>query len=590
MSMVINQKAHALPQLVVHFGGYSCAGQKAENQDAFAAFSPENYELNEKGFVATLADGVSSASKAKDAAQLAVTQFVSDYYSTPATWSTQKSAAKVLTSINDWMYAQSDGQYSAGQQWLTTFSSLIVKSTTGHIFHVGDSRISQFRQGNLAAITRDHNRKQAGNHVVLTRALGADHRLKVDVHEIGLQVGDIFLLSCDGFHDFLSDKEISQALSNLPDILNSFALEQLSKQLTEKALANGSDDNVSCLLVCVDSLPVREYIELERELLTKRILPALEVGMKLDGYQVIKKLHESTRSHLYLVKHENEEKPLVLKVPSLNFSEDVIYLQGFMREAWLGERVNHHNIMKIKSGKANSQYLYHFCEYIDGQTLSEWLHDNPKPSIAKVRAILKQIITALRAFQRLDVVHRDLKPENIMIDAFGKITLIDYGTAHIASLAENADNIVEDVPQGSVNYIAPETLIDMRADHQSDLFSLGVIAYELLTGELPFKPMTRNESVNATIHANYDQWRYRSIKQYRADLPLWLDFALKQATEPRPSARYQAFSEFEADICKPNISAVEEYKSQPILERDPVLFWKSTTVICFLLFMWALAS
>ncbi|NMP32451.1 bifunctional protein-serine/threonine kinase/phosphatase [Thalassotalea sp. M1531] len=581
----VNQ-SKPLPNLVVRFGGYSCAGEKAENQDAFSAFSPDNYELNAKGFVATLADGVSSANKAKEAAQLAVTQFIQDYYSTPETWSTQKSAAKVMTSLNEWMFSKSEAFHSNNQQWLTTLSSLIIKSTTGYIFHVGDSRISQFRNGQYSALTRDHNRKHGGQHLVLTRALGADYRLKVDAHQIALKVGDIYLLSCDGFHDFLSEQDICQALAEIGDKPSNNRLEALSKNLVETALNNGSDDNVSCLLVAVESLPVRQFSELERDLLNKRVLPALDVGMKLDGYEVLKKIHESTRSHLYLVQHKEEETPLVLKVPSLNFSEDVIYLQGFMREAWLGERVNHKNIMKIKRGIENSQYLYHFCEYIPGQTLSEWVFDNPKPSISQIRDIIKQIITALRVFQRLDVVHRDLKPENIMIDEFGKITLIDYGTALIASLEENADSIDEEIPQGSLNYIAPETLISMKADHHSDLFSLGVIAYQLLTGELPFKPMTRNEALSA----DYENWLYRPIKQYRDDIPLWLDFALKKATEPNPRARYQAYSEFEADICKPNVSAVEEYKSLPILQRDPVLFWQGMSFIFFILFLVALAN
>jgi len=196
------------------------------------------------------------------------------------------------------------------------------------------------------------------------------------------------------------------------------------------------------------------------------------------------------------------------------------------------------------------------------------------------------VITALRVFQRLDVVHRDLKLENIMIDQFGKVTLIDYGSAQVASLMESANTIHEEVPQGSLDYVAPETLISNKADHVSDLFSLGVIAYQLLSGELPFKPMSKNEALNAQSH----QWQYRPIKTYRPDLPLWIDFALKQATDPNPNLRYQAYSEFEADINKPNLSAVEEYKSQPILERDPVLFWQGVSFICFILFLIALAN
>ena len=524
-----------------------------------------------------------------------------DYYATPETWSTQKSAAKVLTSLNQWLYSQS-------AEWLTTFSALIVKSSTGYIFHVGDTRISLFRQNKISAITHDHNRKQSHGHTVLTRALGADSRLKVDVHQVDIQAGDIYLLTCDGLHEYLTDKQISAALLKLNKqddrLPTNQELEQLSQQLTQLAIEHGSDDNVSCLLVYINSTPNRELIEIERDLLSKTIPPALSIGMKLDGYKVCKIIHASTRSHLYLVENvvddlveelvekfaDNETKKnktlSVLKVPSENFSDDPLYLQGFMREAWLGERINHQHIMKIKTAKVNSPFLYHVCEYINGQTLSQWMFDNPQPSIAQVRNIIQQITLALRAFQRLELVHRDLKPDNIMIDNNGQIKLIDYGTVLIASLAENSDTLSESVPQGTMNYIAPETLLSLKADHQSDLFSLGVIAYEMLCGELPYKPMRRAE----VYFNDYTQWQYRSIKQFRGDLPLWLDLALEKSTKADPSLRYHAFSEFNADLNKPNLSAIEDYKSQPIMQRNPVQFWQGVSALLFIVLIIVLAN
>ena len=189
---VINTDKQTLQSTVVDlqlcFGGFSHKGLKAENQDAFAAIVPKKLELRAKGAVVAIADGVSSASKAAEASQLAVTQFIQEYLATPETWSTQKSAAKVLSSLNNWLYSQS-GFVDAlvnqdSPQWLTTFSVLIAKSNTGYIFHVGDTRITKYRQQQLEIITRDHNRKQIGQQDLLTRALGGDNRLEVDVHQI----------------------------------------------------------------------------------------------------------------------------------------------------------------------------------------------------------------------------------------------------------------------------------------------------------------------------------------------------------------------------------------------------------------------
>ena len=525
-----------------------------------------------------------------------MTQFINDYYATPQTWSTQKSASKVLSSLNQWLYAQIDAVSGYTLQWLTTFSALIVKSSTGYIFHVGDTRISQYRQDELEVLTKDHQQKQGPSHSVLTRALGADHRLQVDVQQVAVQAGDIFVLTCDGVHEYLSAQQIKKQLRQLAQSPSTQALEHMAKVLTELAIENGSKDNVSCLLVYIGGTPNRALVEIERELLNKAIPPALAVGNSIDDYEICKVIHASIRSHLYLAKHPDESEPCVLKVPSQNLADDSSYLQGFIREAWLGERLSNSHVMKVKRGSDNSRFLYHICEYIDGQTLGQWMFDNPKPNLAQVRDIIEQIIIALRSFQRLEVIHRDLKPDNIMIDAYGKVFLIDYGTALIASLAENNDVVTETVPQGTLNYIAPETLLTLHADHQSDLFSLGVITYEMLCGELPYKPMQRADmsshsyAINneKTRVENYSQWQYRSIRQFRSDLPFWLDMVLSKATQADPKFRLQAFSELKADLSKPTASALEEYKSQPILQRNPVLFWQGAAALFFILWLSAL--
>jgi serine/threonine protein kinase/serine/threonine protein phosphatase PrpC len=593
------KKVNKATKLEVSLGGYSSAGIKGCNQDAFASLVPSPAELSAKGVVAVIADGVSSANKAAEAAQISVTQFISDYYATPPTWSTQKSASKVLLGLNQWLNAQTDSESGYTLQWLTTFSALIIKSSTAYIFHVGDTRISQYRNNQLEVITTDHQQKQGPSHNVLTRALGADHRLQVDVQQVAVQAGDMFVLSCDGVHDYVSAQECKAQLNKLAKTPTSRDLEQMANSLTELAMNNGSLDNVSCLLVHIGEIPNRALVEIERELLNKVIPPALEVGNKIDDYTICKVIHASIRSHLYLATHADDSEPCVLKMPSQNLGDDSTYLQGFIREAWLGEKLSNPHVMKVKRGSETSKFLYHVCEYIEGQTLGQWMQDNPKPNLAQVREIIVQVITALRSFQRLDVVHRDLKPDNIMIDAVGKVFLIDYGTALIASLDENNDSIIETVPQGTLNYIAPETLLTLEADHQSDLFSLGVIAYEMLCGELPYKPMklrefnkyTYNSPVNKPLELQqlkeYQQWQYRSIRHFRTDLPLWLDMVLSKATQADPALRFQALSEFKADLVQPKESALAEYKSQPLLQRNPVLFWQGVAATFF--FLWVIS-
>jgi protein phosphatase len=577
--------------LELNIGGISNAGKKLENQDAFASMSPSTFEMESKGAVIAIADGVSSASHAAQASQLSVTQFISEYYATQDTWSTNKSAAKVLKSLNQWLFSQShtNKEFSGSAdyispQWLTTFTAAIFKSNSLYVFHIGDTRLSRYRHNKIETLTRDHNQKHGGNRAVLTRALGADSHLEVDYYQSSVSVGDIYMLSCDGVHDVLSEEMLKTYLNELPEKPDRKTLECTSQKIIEHAVLAGSTDNVSCVLIYINAIPTRDLAEIQRDLYAKVIPPALQVGQKIDEYIVKKVFYASTRSHLYLVEHPDYKKTLVLKAPSLNFVDDPIYLQGFVREAWVGERIKHKNVMRIITPEQPSKFLYHVCQYIEGQPLGEWMHDNPHPNIADVRNIIRQVISALRAFQRLDLVHRDLKPDNIMIDQYGHVTLIDYGTVSVASLNESHLNLEESVPQGTLNYIAPETLLHMHADHQSDLFSLGVVCYEMLCGALPYKPMS---SSSATVK-DYPFWHYLSVNQHRKDLPLWLDLALEKAVSADPKLRYKAFSEFEADINKPNITALADYQRQPLIERYPVQFWQLVSLMLFILLILSL--
>jgi protein phosphatase len=582
------QKSSVNKYLQLTVGGFSSAGHKEENQDAFAAKYPMPGELQAKGVVVALADGISSASHAAQAAQLSVTQFIAEYYATADTWSTNKSAAKVLKSLNQWLCSQSGltqpFNHQASAQWLTTFTAAIFKSASGYVFHVGDTRLSKFSNSHLEAITRDHNHKYGNSTAILTRALGADPHLSVDCYQIDLQVGDLYMLTSDGVHDHLSKEAITALLAAIPKSPSQAQLEQVSSCVVQQALKAGSDDNASCVLMAVNGLPTRDINELERDLIARIIPPALKVGQSLDGYRVKSILHASVRSHLYVVECQATAKIRVLKAPSINFSDDAVFLQSFVREAWVGERVSHHNIMRVIKTPTESQFLYHVCEFVQGQCLTQWMHDNPKPTVSQVRDIVSQIISALRTFQRLELVHRDLKPDNIMIDQFGHITLIDYGTVAVAALDENINSLKEEAPQGTLNYIAPESLIAMQADHKSDLFSLGTLCYEMLSGELPYKPMHSFDK----LPSHYNAWHYRSLKTSRPELPFWLDLALAKAVSADPADRYQAFSEFERDINKPDMSMLVQYQRQPYMQRNPVLFWQGVALFLLIAFFAAL--
>lgn len=565
-----------MSELNVTFGGYSSAGKKSENQDAFAACQPTLAQARYKGVALCLADGVSCSRHAQQASVTSVTHFLQDYYSTPDSWDVKTAAARVLSSLNAWLFHHGQQASARHDGLVTTFSGLILKSATAHVLHVGDSRIHLLRDGRLEPLSRDHTLLQGGREF-LSRALGMDSHLEVDYRQEDLHEGDVFLLTTDGVHGFLNAAQLQQCLQALPRKASQHQLELACKGLVQQAIEQGSDDNASCCIVVVHSVAEPDLQETHRQLSERVIPPVMKEGDVIDHFRVTDVLYAGTRSHLYKVVNLRDRREYVLKAPSLNFQDDLVYLEGFVREQWVGCRMNHPNVLKIFPAEERSRFLYHISEWVDGITLRQWMYDHPHPDLSTVRAITGKLIQALRALQRAGMVHRDLKPENIMLGKDGALKLIDFGTVQVRGLAEIQSAVQEDCPQGSVNYVAPETILYGQASSQSDLFALGVILYEMLGGTQPF----RMGQVHRRGAQSLAQWQYQSLP--RKDIPGWLDLALRKACAPDPRRRYQAFSELWTDLHRPNAELLRQHGQRPLMERKPVLAWQWLSALLFVI-------
>ena len=565
--------------LDICMGGYSSEGKREVNQDAFAVKDPSsNSEKQYKGIVACVADGVSCSNNGQQASHTSVTQFINDYYCTNSSWDVKKSAGKVLSSLNGWLYHHSKGD-TRHNGLITTFSSIIFKSTTAHLFHVGDSRIYRYRAGVLTQLTLDHSRSAYGNRNILTRALGMDYHVDIDYRHLPLQQGDIYLLSSDGVHDTLSNKSISKHLDCHNNIdVTSKTLETLAKVICQDAINHDSTDNVSCLLLKVQTLPKSDINEIFNSLSKLVIPPAMQIGNEIDNFKIDKILHQGPRSHLYLATEKDSKQQVVLKMPSLNYSDDHTYLDGFYKEQWVGQQLKHPNIMAIQPRLTASPFLYHICDYVEGITLRQWMFENPEPCLEVVTELVKKIVNAVRVLQRSAMVHRDIKPENIIINQDNHITLIDFGTVKISGL-EEISATVEAVPLGAAFYIAPEYLYTGNSSVLSDLFSIAVIAYELLCGGLPYQ----ENNPQSLQKIERTQWLYRDIKHFRMGLPDHIDFVLQKATHPELNKRYSSMSEFVTELTKVKSNTMLEQRSPALIERHPMKFWQGLCCVFFII-------
>ncbi|RYZ83604.1 MAG: bifunctional protein-serine/threonine kinase/phosphatase, partial [Moraxellaceae bacterium] len=396
----------------------------------------------------------------------------------PDTWRTQQSAMRVIQALNSSLFGRSQNSIY-GEGFLTTFSALILKGSTAFIFHVGDTRVYRLRGKEFECLTRDHTQRIDRDTHYLSRAVGADPYLEVDMHTLEIEAGDIFILSCDGIHEFIPTSAFKSLINNH---LNN--LDALVDSAIELALANKSDDNVSIQVVVIEQLGSATQSDAIHVLSRLPFPPLLSPGKIIDGLRVKKILHESTRSQVYVVEDE-KGSPLVMKTPSINFQDDHAYIERFVMESWIGSRIHGSGVARVIPAPESRSCLYYLTEYIAGPTLSQLLKERGNLAVVDAVELMEQLVRGIRVFHRKDTLHQDLKPDNIVISAKGPM-IVDFGSCWVAGVEEVVAPFTRDNLLGTADYSAPEYRYGGKVGPASDQFSLAVLLYEMLTGKLPY--------------------------------------------------------------------------------------------------------
>lgn len=569
--------------LSISAGQYSEAGTKPVNQDFHGLLVPDNHQLATKGIAVAIADGVSSSKVSQIASESAVAGFLSDYFSTPDSWSVKQSAQRVLRATNAWLYAQtrqSQYRYDRDRGYVCTLSVMVFKSATVHLFHIGDARVYRVHPGQLELLTTDHRLWLSQENSCLTRAMGLGDQLDIDYQSLPIQPGDTFLLATDGIHEYIDQRRMAAIIRESGDDLDAAA-----RRLSATALEHGSSDNLTAQIIRIDSVPSsRENSELFQHLANLPFAPELQPGQTLDGYRIQRQLHASSRSHVYLAVDEATEASVVLKLPSMEQRHDPVYLEQFFMEQWIARRLNSSHVVRPFAPDRQPGYLYLATEFVAGCTLRQWLLDNPAPDLETVRKLVEQIARGLRAFHRLEMVHQDLKPENVLVDTHGTVTLIDFGASRVAGLQESDTADEQPGPRGAALFSAPEAFLGDPGSPAADQFSLGVITYQLLTGRLPYGAEVPKLHKRSQLH----RLTYQPAGLFREDVPGWVDDAIAKAVHPQAHKRYPALSEYLYDLRHPGRDW-QGRQRPPLIERHPVAFWQGLSALLLLALLASLA-
>jgi len=289
------------------------------------------------------------------------------------------------------------------------------------------------------------------------------------------------------------------------------------------------------------------------------LMTTLEAGDTLDHYRLDKTVARSGMATLFRATDLRDNRAVAIKVPHTEMEADAVLVERFRREQEIGQELDHPGVVKTYDGEDRSR-LYMVIEWVDGRLLRAILNEERRLPIERAIHFTLQICDALDAMHKHGVLHRDLKPENIMVDATDRIKLIDFGIA----MKEDARRItfVEMSPTlGTPDYISPEQVKGQRGDQRSDIYSLGIMLYEMLTGEPPYTGSNPLAVMNERLLHDPEP-----VGRKRKDVSPQLEEILKRALEREPRNRYQTASEMAWELEHQEQVGVDEAS-----ERRPIL-------------------
>ena len=438
---------------------------------------------------------------------------------------------------------------------------------------MGDSQVSLLQskaRDKTQVLTQQHRVQISKDKSYLARAVGVSQELVIDYLEVELKVGDVFLLTTDGVYEYVENDFVCSVVDQ-----HSTNLEFAAQIIVEKALEKGSDDNLTVQLVRVEQLPDRKPGDFLQDLNDLPFPPMLSARTDFDGYHILRDLHKSSRSHVLLAKDIETQKNVVIKLPSTEGRQDAEYVERFLMEEWISNRLSNAHIAKSFKAKKKREYCYLVTEYIEGQTLNQWMEDNPEPSLQDVRSIIEQIAIGLRALHRQEMLHQDIRPNNIMIDSSGTVKIIDFGSVFIFGVEETRTAVMPQTMPGTAQFLAPEYFLGEYGTKCSDIYSLACVTYHMLSGgRSPYGTAVARATTRLAQH----RLIYQSILDPKRQIPAWVDLTLKRALAADPSKRYSELSEFIQDLRKPNAKFIAQSQA-PLLERDPVRVWQGISAV-----------
>ena len=513
-------------------------GSGTESEDAALVFEHDGVT------VAVVADGLGSAKEGREAAARVVAALKQTFPARPHNWSAGRACEEILRHLNRGLWQEGLARFES-PELASTVAVAALEGDRLFALNAGDSRIYLWRGGHLRQLSTDHREADPQQRHVLTGALGLAEEMPPAFVEIPLRADDVILLCTDGVTDVLNDAALAGVLSQ------GTAAAGLVAEAARRATAETRDDLTAVTLRVLETGGARSRGEQ-----TLSIPGALKAGDVVDGFTLRRSFRASDR--IWLAAQQGDS--FVLKFPPRAALQDEAVLAAFIREAWHATRLRC-EFFPAAFVPAGATIRFYAQEYLHAPTLRKFLTDNGPLPPGQAVELGRFLLRAGQFLLGHGFVHGDLKPENILVmrkEGVVEFKLIDLGNvAEVFSLPGRA---------GTPSYLAPERFTGAAMTERTEIFAIGAVLYEALTGRLAYGEV---EPFQKPVFA-----AARAVTALNPHVPPWLDAIVLRATVADPEQRQQSYSEMLFELENPSQVRPFFRAGTPLLERNPLLFYK----------------
>lgn len=276
----------------------------------------------------------------------------------------------------------------------------------------------------------------------------------------------------------------------------------------------------------------------------------IKLGMIIaDRYEIIEKIGAGGMSDVYRAKDHKLNRYVAVKALKQEFAENKDFVSKFRVEAQAAAGLMHPNIVNVYDVGEENGCHYIVMELVEGITLKKYIEKKARLSVKEAVSIAIQMAMGIEAAHNNHIIHRDIKPQNIIISKEGKVKVTDFGIAKAATSNTITSNVM-----GSVHYTSPEQVRGGFSDEKSDIYSLGITLFEMLTGRVPF-----NGETTVAVAIKHIQEQMPSVREFVPEIPVSVEQIVKKCTQKSPDRRYQSAPELIEDLKKSLISPDENF-------------------------------